>query len=74
MVPGKVGEATHGVAIFADDGPFHATEIGFSRVSLAKSLEVKDNSTGARKLDSRRTGWWSWEDSNQQPSDYEAVL
>jgi hypothetical protein len=33
-----------------------------------------DYSDGARKPNLRGTGWWSWQDSNLQPSDYEAVL
>jgi hypothetical protein len=37
----------------------------------AKPRKVKDYSDSARKAELRRTAWWSWEDSNQQPDDYE---
>jgi hypothetical protein len=40
----------------------------------AKPRKVKDYSGGARKTEARRSAWWSWQDSNLQPSDYEAVL
>jgi len=36
----------------------------------AKARKAKDYSTGRRKPDLRRTAWWSWQDSNRQPSDY----
>ncbi len=39
-----------------------------------KPRKVKDYSPGARKPDSRRTAWWSWQDSNLQPNGYELAL
>ncbi len=35
---------------------------------------VYHHSEGARKPDMRGTAWWSWQDANLQPSDYEPVL
>ena len=65
-----------------ETGPrFLPTTVYFARQRLGslafpspKPREVKDISTGGRKPDLRRTAWWTRQDSNQQPSDYEAVL
>jgi hypothetical protein len=36
----------------------------------AKPRKAKDYSDGPMKRELRRTAWWSWQDSNRQPSDY----
>jgi hypothetical protein len=50
----RFSEGRDWAGIFGHGGPFHATETGIARVSFAM----------------RGTAWWSWQDSNQQPSDY----
>jgi hypothetical protein len=69
--PGKsLARPETGAAFFvtpSDSGrqrPRHAAS------PTAKPRKIKDYSDDARKPELRRTAWWSWEDSNQQPNDY----
>jgi hypothetical protein len=72
-------EARDRGGIFGDASRFLATETVLSRVSGSKAAEAslapkpredKDYSGGTAKPDLRRTAWWSWQDSNLQPTGY----
>jgi hypothetical protein len=47
---------------------------GTFKVTVVEMPGEETDSDGDRKAKLRRSVWWSWEGSNQQSSDYEAIL